>query len=212
MKKFSKAFFWFALACFIVFCIGDLMSNRFSFTLPYNIAVKIVGPAPMPTQQELEELHYPAQEPGRDYSSSIAGHTNQVVLALRQSAFMAGYQEKWLEEVESLESTLRNSVRGVLSVLLIGVLWKLYKSLGLWWSRSVRPSAQSALRAGLPLDALSAGNTIPEMVGDGLKQRQLKKHHEEFKRLESLLQSGLITQSQFDEKKALIAGKVQKSL
>lgn len=213
MKNFLKMIFLAGTAFFMLVSIVDLIGDEYSFPLPQYLAEKQVGPAPEPTEQELADMNYPQEEPGKDYTEgSIIGNNNRTILSLSRYAFMMEYQSEWRHQVEVLADKYILAFRALSTILFFGLLWMLGKTARRWWLESATPVMNAALAAKLPTGTFASDKTLPELLGDSLKQRQLKKQHEEFQQLESLLKSGLITQSQFDAKKALISAKIQKSI
>ncbi|MYZ51586.1 hypothetical protein [Malikia spinosa] len=211
MKNLIKMIFWAGVAYFILVAIVVIIGDKYTFPLPNYLAERHVGPAPVPTEQELSDMNYPREKVGLNYKKgTIDGDYNNKLLALNQYVFMMEYRDEWRGKVGGLAEKYVFAFRALSSLFLFGALWMFKKATLCWWVEQVVPLKKATLSAKLPVGVLGGDKSIPELVGDGIKQRQLKKQHEEFQQLESLLRSGLITQAQFDVKKYEIAAKIQK--
>lgn len=212
MKNFLKMNIWACLAFFLIALIVDVVNHDFSFQLPRKLAEREIGPAPVPSPEELVALGYPEKENSKNYDEDTrTGRLNLDLLALNRSIFMIKYEAEWKDKVSKETEKYVFIFQTLLSLPMLGCLWMFYRSTQRWWSGSISPLVSPIVLAKFS-DGSKGAKSLQDFVGDSLRQSQLKKQQEEFDRLESLLKSGLITQAQFDTKKEIITAKVQKSI
>ncbi|MEJ5898337.1 hypothetical protein WIT60_16025 [Aquabacterium sp. G14] len=209
MKDFIKMCFWASLAFFLFVAIIELLGSSSYFSLPRQLAEKKVGPAPQPTVQELIPLGYPIQKPGEDYSNSILGQFNRRMLSLEQASFLLKHREPWEQKVSALEEEYVTKSKLLAGLLMLPCLWMFARASKRWWSRSLKKFVKSIIDTKLSRSDPGEGS-LRQAIENISNQRRLKKQQEEFQQMESLLKNGLITQDQFDEKKAVIISKVQR--
>lgn len=198
-----------AIFLLLAFAIEGVDSSG-SFPLPEYLAERTVGPAPELSDEERAALGFPQMEPGKDYSDSPQGFQNRAELHQSQSAFNYRFMRPWRSAVAEWTGHYILAARLILGIAILGCVWAFYRSMRRWWTESIIPILSAAVNLKYP-GAARATAGVRDMLAGVIRQRQLHKGEEDYKRLESLLKSGLITEEQFAMERAVIAEKVQKA-
>lgn len=184
--------------------IVEVIPDDFAFETPTKMAEEKIGPAPYPSPEELKALGYPEETRGNN-----SNYYQEQLHRLQRHTILLEYQSEWKRDVVKLDKSYRFNLQVVASIFLLFGFWMLFRTASRWIKESVVPSLRGVLKRGTEGQAGGLASSVVGFVTDWRKQRGLDKTQKQFKQLEHLHRSGLITTEQFDARRDEIAARVR---